>query len=1097
MDKCPRCHNVLPESSRVCEKCDFSLAEDVANTLSMLNLDEAQATRILSNESMTPEKWQKVKDLFEEARNRPPEDRKTIVENARGEDRDVQIELENLLRFYKEDDDFLENTAMSEVVSVFDENKTPAINKITDGGQEKKYLAGTILGERYEIINLLGKGGMGEVYLAHDLKLDRKVAMKILPEDFANNTERMNRFVQEARAASALNHPNILTIYEIGEIEGMHFIAAEHIEGETLTDYLKRKNLRVRSILDIATQISSALVAAHEAGIIHRDIKPDNVMIRNDGIVKVLDFGIAKPTVQNSGGIDREAATRQKVMTKPGMIMGTPQYMSPEQARGRPVDSRSDIFSFGIVLYEMIAHIPPFSGENEFDTISAILKEEPKPLREYFTEVPDDLEHLVNKALRKDREQRYQSIKDLHIDLNDIKNTLETDLKLVNDTNPGKPAQTLRTNNSIVTERRFSVIHLLIFVISVIGLIGIVWWLAAPSGGINQSASNLKTEEIFNWASKPGEIYSKGTFSPDSKMVAFVSTRAGNKSIWVKRTTSGEAVEITKDDANYKDPVWSPNGEELAFYSNKGGKSGFWRIPILGGSPKLILTIDDPSSRLLFWAENDKIYYELKANIYAVNAVSGQTIQITNLTLEDIKGNSLTLSPDEKDLVYIKEEDDIWSFWISDLKNETPKKIYSSPNEIRDPVWHPDKKRLFFSNYVDGTFQIFETDVDGSPPRQLTFFEQDSFIRDVSSDGSKILYGWAKEESDVWKVSLADSKESNVISEIDSELWADVSPDGKTLVYQSVKNLSQGDKLYKGKVLAKTLETDENPVELADSGFLPKWSPNGRTIVYGHDAGEEFQLKTIKPDGSDVKVLIGGIDYISNSILPYNRAETSYYSWSPDSEKIVYISNRSGQSNVWIINADGSNNIQLTKNSDSDTTINCPLWSADSKQVAFTTLKRHSSRDLDFGVNIIDIETKTSKEVKTDGSFFRLIGWTEDGSGLLLAKYKHSTTLRTDISLLEIQIESGATKELAKLENTYQYNIYLSPDKKQIAYVVNLEDKDNIWVIPATGGEAKKVTENNDSRLFFSTLSWSPDNSSIFFGKQLRYSLLSMLTDYK
>jgi len=264
---------------------------------------------------------------------------------------------------------------------------------------------------------------MGEVYLAEDSRLDRRVALKILPEEFAADAERMRRFVREAKAASALNHPNIITIYEIGEAEKTHFIATEYIEGETLHKWLRSERLNFKDVLDAGIQTASALQAAHNAGIVHRDIKPENVMIRPDGLVKILDFGIAKLTEKKPELIDAEAATAVKGGTSPGMIIGTANYMSPEQARGREIDMRSDIFSFGVCLYEMLTGRLPFTGENAMDVIGSILHKEPAPIDE--TAAPQELRRIVEKCLRKDREERYQTTKDLLVDLKDIKQDLE------------------------------------------------------------------------------------------------------------------------------------------------------------------------------------------------------------------------------------------------------------------------------------------------------------------------------------------------------------------------------------------------------------------------------------------------------------------------------------------------------------------------------------------------------------------------------------------------------------------------------------------------------------------------------------------------
>ncbi|MDT7603681.1 MAG: eukaryotic-like serine/threonine-protein kinase [Acidobacteriota bacterium] len=277
--------------------------------------------------------------------------------------------------------------------------------------------------DHYEILAPLGAGGMGEVYVARDARLGRRVALKFLPAEFTSDAGRLRRFKQEARAASSLNDPNIVTIHEIGEFDGQHYIATELVEGETLRRQLARGRLDLREALDVGVQIASALAAAHTAGIVHRDIKPENVVLRRDRLAKVLDFGLAK--LLEPPALDAEAPTAVQVQTDPGRVLGTAAYMSPEQARGLRVDARTDIWSLGVVLYEMIAGRQPFAGAMTTDVLVAILKTEPPPLSALAPDAPRELERIVAKALRKDREQRYQTVKDLLIDLRDLKQELE------------------------------------------------------------------------------------------------------------------------------------------------------------------------------------------------------------------------------------------------------------------------------------------------------------------------------------------------------------------------------------------------------------------------------------------------------------------------------------------------------------------------------------------------------------------------------------------------------------------------------------------------------------------------------------------------
>jgi pimeloyl-ACP methyl ester carboxylesterase/tRNA A-37 threonylcarbamoyl transferase component Bud32 len=279
---------------------------------------------------------------------------------------------------------------------------------------------------RYSVISSLGRGGMGEVFLAEDTKLGRKVALKTLPAEFTNNKERLRRFQQEARAASALNHPNIMTIYEIGIEGGSNFIASEHIDGETLRVRLKGERMKLDDILDLAQQTAFALAAAHDAGIFHRDIKPENIMLRRDGIVKVLDFGLAKLTeesVASRTGVQADMSTL--VQTSPGTVMGTLEYMSPEQARGQETDERTDVWSLGCVIYEMVTGKGAFARKSGADTLAAILGDEPKPLSRYVPDVPAELQSIVTRTLQKKRSARYQTAKELLADLRSLKQERE------------------------------------------------------------------------------------------------------------------------------------------------------------------------------------------------------------------------------------------------------------------------------------------------------------------------------------------------------------------------------------------------------------------------------------------------------------------------------------------------------------------------------------------------------------------------------------------------------------------------------------------------------------------------------------------------
>jgi eukaryotic-like serine/threonine-protein kinase len=361
-----------------------------------------------------------ISELFQAALDCTPAGRAAFLAQACAGDDELQREVELLLAEDEKAASFLEEAPL-EAAEVFNE------------------LAGVRPGQRigpYHIQVELGHGGMGVVYLARDRRLNRPVALKLLHAEFTRDPERVRRFIQEAKAASALNHPNILTIYEIGQENGAHYIATEFVNGETLRRHMAGERLEPREALDVSIQIASALTAAHEAGIIHRDVKPENVILRRDGIVKILDFGLAKLTEQTSSSLDTRGLTKVEVETDPGMVLGTPGYMSPEQARGQKVDARSDIFSLGVVLYEMVTGRAPFEGVNAVDVMGAILNREPAPLAGCAPNLPPELEPIINKALRKDREERYQTSRDLLIDLKDLNQELEFKAKLERSAQP-------------------------------------------------------------------------------------------------------------------------------------------------------------------------------------------------------------------------------------------------------------------------------------------------------------------------------------------------------------------------------------------------------------------------------------------------------------------------------------------------------------------------------------------------------------------------------------------------------------------------------------------------------------------------------------
>jgi serine/threonine-protein kinase len=383
---------------------------------------------------MKAERWQQLDHLFHLALGRAPAERGAFIEAACGGDEELRKEVAALIAASEKAGNFIEKPAL-------EAEARSLVSQQGDGSPES--MIGNTIGH-YQVISMLGSGGMGDVYLAQDTVLNRQVALKLLPEYFTTDRDRLRRFQQEARAASALNHPNIITIYEIGLVDERNFIATEFIDGVTLRQYFagngrqSGKLSRLREVLDIAIQTADALAAAHEAGIVHRDIKPENIMVRRrDGYVKVLDFGLAKLTQGPEASVDPEGRTRTQVKTDAGVVMGTARYMSPEQARAEKVDARTDIWSLGVVLYEMVGGCAPFERSTPSEVIALILEREPAPLARYARDVPAELERIVFKALTKDKEERYQTAKDLLVDLRRLRQRLEVEAEIAR-TSPEK-----------------------------------------------------------------------------------------------------------------------------------------------------------------------------------------------------------------------------------------------------------------------------------------------------------------------------------------------------------------------------------------------------------------------------------------------------------------------------------------------------------------------------------------------------------------------------------------------------------------------------------------------------------------------------------
>ncbi len=947
----------------------------------------------------------------------------------------------------------------------------------------------------YKLIKLIGTGGMAEVYLAEDSRLNRLVAIKFLNEAFRRDAERMRRFSHEARSASALNHPNIITIYDIGENEGLQFIVTEYVEGETLGSRIKRDPIPIPETIDIVIQIASALHEAHQAGIIHRDLKPDNLMLRRDGSVKVLDFGLAKGSINSlAQAVDLEGRTMEALNTSPGLILGTPQYMSPEQTRALTLDGRTDIFSLGCVMFEMLTGKMAFNGESTIDVIAAIIGKESLPLRDHMADPPAELVRIIDKALRKDRDQRYLTMEHLLSDLRDLKHELIFESTSENATRRARAPETL--NESMPS--KFGGTRKWMVSLPVLAVVIFSAWWFYDGFGKSESASGgqMRSVAIISWNSSSGESVAAAAFSPDSKMVAYASTRSGSTELWVKPTVGGDPIQVTKNGFYNQYPVWSPNGQELAFFSKRSNNNGIWRVAFTGGQELQIVSGIDSSAQPLYWSDG-KIIFQDKLEIFAIDESSGERRQLTDFSALGIRPRTVAVSRDGTTLAISLQDGDVWKIKTKRFNADQFVEVTTSKGQVEEIAFHPNGTSIFYSASVDGTFQILRADGINSAPVQISNGNSDLVVQDVSTDGSRILSGSVVETSDLWAVDSQTLNELPVANDVPLEYWADISPDGKIVVFQSV---TQPDRPFRGSIVSKSLASSDSPTLVSPDGILPTWSHDGQSIAFIRRTDTGFGLWKIRPTGADaVKLVDGSVASFSYLGTPYLKKGTSHISWSPDDQSIAYSRTIENISNIWITTADGSQNYVLTSNKDSNEVYSSPVWMPDGRSIAFISERTAAN-----------VGTKTyrlwSSQLGNVGprlnyesnESFMFLGLTSDSKEAVMAVKADATDVSptpSSIDIYSLSLQSGAKKPITTTTSAYYYNIHLSRDGRNIAFVTRRNNISEVWTVPVSGGTPRKIISEKDPKVLFSSLVWSPDNRSLILGKQTRTNLLSMLTN--
>lgn len=1051
--------------------------------------------------------WQRVRGIFDDALCQLPEVRSQFVREACAGDTELQTEVESLLASLESADLFLETPAVIQI----------AENLFTD---ESLFVDGQILGH-YEIRELIGSGGMGEVYLARDTRLNRNVAIKVLRENLRPDHDANRRLLREARAAALLEHPNICQIYEIAETQEHPFIVMQYVVGTTLSELLAKRQLGVGDSLDLAIQIVDGLAEAHSQGIIHRDIKPANVIVNEKHQVKILDFGLAKFIEA-----DAEAETSQRLNTS-GAVMGTVPFMSPEQLRGKKVDQRSDLFSAGSLVYEMLSGKPAFHRESNAETISAILNDEPD-----WQLIPESLRPILQKCLAKEIDARYTSARELADDLRRARAKTAEELPAARTSRRAHPGEII-TNEPTAKDYRRSHFwqsfgessedeasgpradtatvrvspnrrNSYVYAAATLGLLvlaasSIFLWQSYRAVDPDGSFDSLRPVRLVQWRSGASSNDTDYRVSHDGKMVAFSSSKpGGDEALFVKQTGEGEEIRITKDNWRNVSPIWSPNDQRIAFVSVRENEPGIYAVPSLGGNITPLLVTEKANLSLRHWSnDGGTIFYEQLGNLYRLDIATRSTERITDLP-DSLAGNDryFSLSPDETEIAYCDERDGQRDIWTAPVAGGEPRRVTNDTDEEHRPIWHPDGQRILYNVLRSDFYQINLAYRDGREPMQVTRGEGNYELIDLSPDGSRIYYTSWEKRSDISSIGVATGEELEIAAGIEIEMWPEASPDGRAIVYQTNPSPNPTANLYRSALMVRL--ADGRTVTAASNGYDPHWLPDSRHIAFlrWQEAERRNQLWIVNTvNGQEVQITTDGVTPSAIGLMPISRADVGEYDFSADNSRVVYVDSQKPR-NVRLQNLDASPSIKLTDNAAPDVRYFSPMFSPDDQRIACVSMRKLAENPKQPEWSVTFFEDGKIKSVPLPGSI-RMVGWADSGDAVIVARTTGVMDIGpSSVDLLRVSPSSGS-QPIASLTDAHADTVTLSPDGKTLAFTGRRNDKDDVWIIPTTGGEARKLTNNGNTRIFYASLAWSSDGKIIYFDKQEQVNTISMFEHFR
>jgi Tol biopolymer transport system component len=870
----------------------------------------------------------------------------------------------------------------------------------------------------YRLIEKIGEGGMGVVWKAEDQKLHRSVALKVLPEATAVDPERRGRFEREARAVAALNHPNIVTLHSVEEVVtssgSVHFITMELVEGQTLTQLLPRNGFPLNRLLGIAIPLADAVSGAHRAGITHRDLKPDNVMIDGESRLRVLDFGLAKLHDPEAVAGDTQAATVTS-NTVEGRVLGTVAYMSPEQAEGKNVDARSDVFSLGTILYEMASGTRPFQGETTMSTISAILRDEPTPISETQPSLPRHAWRIIRRCLAKEPDRRYQSALELRNELEELKHEVDTGENAV--IAPG-----LRVHR----KWGWTAVG-----IAAVLAVAVTWaikgWLQPQRSAMTYVTvpitSAIGEESSMNW-------------SPEGEFIAYGLVRNGSADVMVQPVAGGEAEARASGPGDETTPRWSPDGKYLAYLSTTDSRTPVYLVPPHGGASRKLIDTDIATLDIETvagamgdrpWSADSRTLLVTRITdsgrpaIYRVDRDTEDAVQLSFPPPgADDSGGSYSF--DGERIVFERRRNGRGALMTLPAEGGEPQVLLADAFDNARPSFRPDDLHLVFSSNRNGSEDLWEIDPKTGAMSQLTFDSRRVNHVAISAT-NRIAYEPFWHDTFLFVVDVATGEKRQLTSHTMDNFGARFSPDGRTIAYHSTRAGNSEIFLYYLDGSPETQITDDSGWDL-----YPDWSPDGRKLIFNSNREDgRYRIIIANSDGGGERVLLAQPVSISDSRYPVNSRLVSR--WSPDGKRIAYLVSADETASLWTVGPDGDGAKQVIQD------VTSFDWYRDSRHAIYA--RRHGSHS-----EMIAVDLETGEERSLFVGPFMEMDVAPDGSAVAFCFGRGHMSMGLALLKLEAPADPqglpravGEPEYVVRTEGTWHvHNGGWSPDSSSLVY---------------------------------------------------------------